>query len=86
MDEGRKNMAKVIARAWTDDTFRKKLHSHPHAALAEAGLKVPAEHKIKVMEDSADTTHVVIPRRPKHLTAEQLSGSQVHADVCKFFC
>lgn len=86
MDDGRNNVAKVVARAWSDESFRKRLHSNPHEALAEAGLKVPAHHKIKVLEDTADTVHVVIPKRPAHLTAEKLSGSQVHADICKFFC
>ena len=86
MDEGRTKVAKVIARAWGDESYRKRLHSHPHETLAEAGLHVPATHQVKVMEDTDDTIHVVIPKRPAHITTEQLSGSQVHADVCKFFC
>ncbi|MEO8451886.1 MAG: NHLP leader peptide family RiPP precursor [Gemmatimonadota bacterium] len=86
MDEGRKNMAKVIARAWTDDSYKKRLHSHPHETLAEAGLKLPEHHKIKVSEDSEDTTHIVIPRRPTNITDGQLSNHQMHADICKFFC
>ena len=86
MDEGRKNMAKVIARAWTDESYKKRLHSHPRDALAEADLHLPEHHKIKVYEDSADETHIVIPRRPAHITDAQLSGGEIHADICKFFC
>lgn len=85
-DDARKKLGKVIARAWTDAEYRKKLHSHPHDALAEAGITVPTSQKIKVLEDSADTLHVVIPARPAQVTDQQLRSDDVHADLCKIAC
>lgn len=85
-DELRKKMGKVIAHAWSDETYRKRLHSHPHAVLTEAGLTVSPSHKIKVFEDTDDTLHFVVPRRPAHLTAEHLTNDRVHADICKISC
>ena len=40
------------------------LTSNPHAALAEAGVEVPAGMSVKVMENTADTAHVVLPVAP----------------------
>jgi hypothetical protein len=85
-DDNRKKIGKVIAKAWTDAEYRKKLHSNPHEALAEVGIQVPKTHKVKVLEDTSDTVHVVVPARPSHITDEQLKNDQVHADLCKFFC
>lgn len=85
-DDARKKLGKVIARAWTDAEYRKKLHSNPHEALAEAGISVPKGQKIKVLEDSAETVHVVIPARPSHVTDQQLRSDDVHADLCKIAC
>ena len=57
-------IAKAIARAWTDADYKAKLLNDPHAALADAGVEVPAGSTIKVMENSADTVHVVLPLAP----------------------
>ena len=57
-------IAKAIARAWTDADYKAKLLSDPHAALAEAGVDIPAGATIKVMENTADTVHVVLQVTP----------------------
>jgi hypothetical protein len=85
-DDGRKKMGKVIAHSWADAGYLKRLHANPHQVLAEAGLDVPPHHKVKVLEDTDDTLHFVIPRRPGHLTAEHLTSDRVHADICKISC
>ena len=58
------SVAKAIARAWNDADYKSKLLSHPRAALAEAGVDVPAGTTVKVMENTAETTHVVLPVAP----------------------
>ncbi len=68
-------MAKAIARAWTDADYKAKLLSNPHAALAEAGVAVPAGTTVKVLEDTADTQHLVLPVSPSatgELSSEEL--------------
>ncbi len=59
------SLNKAIARAWTDDAYRAKLLNEPHAALAEVGIEVPAGVTIKVVENTADTLHVVLPMAPE---------------------
>ncbi len=56
----------MIARAWSDAEFKAKLLSDPHAALAEAGVDLPDGLNVKVLEDSADTQHLVLPAVPKN--------------------
>ncbi len=68
-------MAQIVARAWGDVEFKAKLLSDPDAALAEAGVDLPDGLKVKVLEDTADTQHLVLPSAPWNageLSAERL--------------
>ncbi len=69
------DMAQVFARTWSDVKFKAKLLSDPHAALAEAGVDLPDGLNVKVLEDTADTQHLVLPAAPTNageLSAERL--------------
>ena len=57
-------IAKATARAWTDAAYKSKLTNDPHAALAEVGVEVPAGTTVKVVENTADTQHLVLPMTP----------------------
>ncbi len=57
-------MSKAIARAWAEDAYKAKLLNDPHAALAEAGIEIPAGTTIKVIENTADTQHIILPVAP----------------------
>ncbi len=65
-------ISKAIARAWRDSAYKAKLLSDPHAALAEAGVEVPEGTNIKVVENSSDTHHLVLPTAPANVG--ELSG------------
>ncbi len=58
-------IAKVIARAWVSPDYKAKLLSNPHAALAEAGVKAAPGAVIRVVENTAETRHVVLPVAPR---------------------
>jgi len=69
------SMSNVTTRAWSDPAYKAKLLREPHAALAEAGVKVPAGTRVTVVEDTADTRHFVLPVAPANageLSAEEL--------------
>jgi nitrile hydratase len=51
--------AKVVARAWTDAGYRRRLLDDGTAACEELGLDVPAL-KLVVVENTADTHNVVV--------------------------
>ncbi len=55
---------KATARAWADAAYKAKLLNDPHAALAEAGVEVPTGTTVKVVENTADTEHLVLPEAP----------------------
>lgn len=64
MDQGRaqQQMARVRSKAASDAAFRQELLSNPTAALSkELGAAIPANITIRVLEDSADTVHLVLP-------------------------
>jgi hypothetical protein len=68
-------VSKAIARAWTDPDYKAKLLADPHAALAEVGVSVPAGTTIKVLADTAETKHLVLPISPAdvgEVTVEEL--------------
>jgi hypothetical protein len=78
--------SQIVAKAWCDEDFMKRLLSDPRDVLAEHGLEVPegAEVKVmegtevKVMEDADTVRHFILPiSPPDELTDEDLVGSAV---------
>jgi len=69
------SIAKAIARAWSDEAYKVKLQSDPHAALSEVGVHIPAGTGIKVVEDTARTTHLVLPVAPRN--ASEISADEL---------
>ncbi len=52
----------LIEKAANDEAFRARLLADPNAAIEEElGLTVPAGLTIKIHEDLADTSHLVLP-------------------------
>jgi Nitrile hydratase, alpha chain len=56
--------AKVVARAWSDPAFKEKLLAEPAAVLAAAGVGVPADLTVKLVENTDNLVHLVLPRPP----------------------
>jgi hypothetical protein len=53
---------KIKEKAATDKNFRKKLIADPKKAIKdEFKISVPDDVKIKVVEDTGDTFHFVLP-------------------------
>jgi Nitrile hydratase, alpha chain len=59
-DKAAPDLGKVIFTAWHDPDFRAKLTADPHAALAGAGITIPAGMTIKYVEDNPTHVHLVI--------------------------
>lgn len=63
----------LLSRAGEDPDFRARLLSEPEATLKqEYGFAVPDGMKLKVIEDSRDTSHLLLPPNP------QLSLDEMH--------
>lgn len=57
---GPKGGARVVARAWTDPDFRKRLLADGLAACAELGLGGPETEKLHVVENSPTVHNAVV--------------------------
>jgi hypothetical protein len=88
-------IAKAIAHAWTDADYKAKLLSDPHAALAEVGVTIPAGTTVKVMENTAETQHLVLPVSPddagelsigelEKIAAQGLPVKIIVTNICHF--
>jgi hypothetical protein len=56
--------AKIIARAWKDENFRKQLIDNPKKTLATMGIDLPANVDFKVLCDDPTHLHFVLPHTP----------------------
>ncbi len=54
----------MLAKAWSDPSFKAQLLADPPAALAALGITVPPGMKVKVLEDTDSLTHFVLRAPP----------------------
>jgi nitrile hydratase subunit alpha len=52
--------AKVVARAWTDRAFKKRLLADTRAALAELGIDIGTLAEFRVVENTAQVHNVIV--------------------------
>lgn len=71
-DEDYLIIARVIALAWQDEAYKKRLLAHPVEVLREEGLEVPKGMRVKVLEDTPTLRHLVIPVKPAGLSDKEL--------------
>jgi nitrile hydratase alpha subunit len=65
--------AKIVARAWADESFRDRLRADPRSAVAEeTGVAVPQSVAIEVLEETADRAYLVIPSNRMAVSDEEL--------------
>ena len=62
MESAKDMHAKIVGKASEDADFRSRLLSDPKGAIEqELGVTIPASLSIEVHEQSAETTHLVLP-------------------------
>ena len=63
--------AKLIIKAWENETFRKEFLANPRKVLAkEFGHEVPAGLNIDVVEETGNKICFILPRKPTTVTAD----------------
>ena len=68
--------AAIAEKAWKDEAFHKEVLANPNKAYEQyLGRPVPAGMTIKVVEDTPNTVHFVIPAKPAN--AGELSDSEL---------
>jgi hypothetical protein len=89
--EQQKKYGQLVAKAWSDEEFKRKLLSDPVATLAAAGLPAPAGFEVRVVESTDKIVYLVLPPKPPEgqLSDEQLhhvSGSACSVSSCNYYC
>ncbi|HLO48405.1 MAG TPA: NHLP leader peptide family RiPP precursor [Kamptonema sp.] len=71
--------AKLIAKAWEDESFKQELLSNPTAVVArEMGLDNIPGITIQIVEETPTTYYLVLPPKPTDDT-EELSDAELEA-------
>ena len=60
----RKNLGRVIARAWADPSFKEQLRASPQRALTEMGVSTPVGVDIELVENTDAKIYFVLPTPP----------------------
>jgi hypothetical protein len=72
--EQAKQYTQVVTRSWQDEAFKRRLVADPRAVLQEHGLAVPDGKAVRVVEDTPETMHLVLPNKPiERMSDEQLA-------------
>jgi hypothetical protein len=82
--------SQIVARAWCDEGFMKRLRSDPHSVLAEHGMEVPEGMEVKVVEgaeaavvDDLDAVrYLTLPAGPP----DELSDEDLIASPTAWWC
>ncbi len=77
-----KEYGKVVAHAWRDEAFKQRLIADPIAVLAAEGIEVPAGQQVRVVENTGQLTHLVLPVPPGELSDDELD--QAAGGVCNY--
>ena len=70
--ERARQWGQVVARAWREPTYKQRLMAEPAAVLREAGIELPAGQQVRVVENTDQVVHLVLPQQPRELSDEQL--------------
>lgn len=74
MEPFQQKFSQVIEKAWNDEAFKQRLLQHPHDVLKEHGIDVPAEVNLRVLENTAQVHHFVLPAKPAALSESDLDN------------
>ena len=81
-----KTWARVVAKAWADEEYKRRLLADPAAVAREEGVPVPAGLTLKVVEDAPGTRTLVLPPQPAELGTVVEAEERRAADDTSGFC
>jgi hypothetical protein len=73
--ESAKRYGQLVARAWSDEAFKRRLLAEPAAVLAEQGIALPPGTEVRLHEDTPTVVHLTLPPQP----GDELSDEQLDA-------
>jgi len=82
VEDQQRQFNKVIAKAWLDEEFKKKLMADPTATLKAEGIETPPGVELRIAENTHKVRHFVLPPKP---TSDQVS-EEVLSRIVKGAC
>ena len=73
--EERKQYAKIIAKAWVDEEFKKRLLDDSATVLKENGIEIPEGMTVRFVE--AEENEILVPLPPRPPETMELSDSDL---------
>jgi hypothetical protein len=71
-DEREKQRMRLIAKAWSDESFKRRLIADPAGTLKAEKVDVPAGLEVRVVENTDRVFYFVLPAQPGALSDEAL--------------
>jgi hypothetical protein len=73
-DQQNRKMSQLIARCWSDQTYKRKFLADPAGTFKAEGITVtvPERANFRIVENTEKLVHLVIPNRPNELSDEDL--------------
>jgi len=66
---------KVIARAWRDEAFKKRLVKEPLQVLRAEGVELPEGVRVvRVVEDGPELRYLILPVKPPGLSPDEIDA------------
>ena len=60
-EQGQKIFSEIVAKYYGDPDFKARVDSNPTKVLREAGMQVPDDTEIKLLFNTKDLVHIVLP-------------------------
>ena len=76
-DERRTAWGKVVAQAWDDEDYRKRLVESPAEVMSEAGFEVPDGVRLSVVEGKPGEVTLVLPAPPTDRALDDVEVEEV---------
>lgn len=54
----------IVAKAWQDNIFKRRLLAEPAAVFKEFGLEVPPGAQLRILENTDKVVHLTLPAKP----------------------
>ncbi len=71
-----KQWTQLVAKAWADEGFKRRLVADPVAVFEEHGITVPAGVQLRMIEETAGQMSLVLPAKP---SGEELSEDDLNS-------
>lgn len=72
LDQAHIQWANIIAKAWSDEAFKKELLTNTEEVLKKSGLPLTPEMNYIIHENTEHLTHLVLPSPPKEKTESEI--------------